>query len=307
MKSLFLSIAVLLMFGAFAQQNPCPACPPVNAAPAKKTVKYKVAAKKPVYTTFAKYGAWSPVQKPALRNIVYQYVDTVNKNAENFFPTTGNVGIGTNAPQSALEIKRNAGDGLSKNFLLQLSNVWSSKGLNEPTIMFSNGDLNPANTSYWTLGARVSGNEVDKEPVAFKIGFKAPNETDEHEFFSIDSYQGRVKIGNVGTNYDGYKLYVEEGILTEKVKVAVKNSEDWFDHVFNEDYRLMPLTDLEKYIGTNKHLPDMPTTNEVMTKGLDLGKNQGLLLKKVEELTLYLIELKKDLEQTKKELAELKK
>ena len=274
----------------------------------KKKVKYKTAttATKPVYIT-KKSTAWVPTQKPALKNVVYQYIDTVNKNAENFFPTTGNAGIGTNAPQAALEIRRNAGDGLSKNFLLQLSNNWASKGLNEPTIMFSNGDLNPASTSYWTLGAKVSGNEVDKNPIAFKIGFKAPNEPDEHEFFSIDSYQGRVKIGNCNANVDGYKLYVEEGIITEKIKVAIKNSEDWYDHVFNADYKLMPLTDLEKYLNDNKHLPDMPTTAEVTTTGLDLGKTQGLLLKKVEELTLYLIELKKDLEKTKKELAELKK
>lgn len=272
----------------------------------KPAVKYKTVKKG--YTSVKKVnGAFYPVAKPPIKNVVYQYIDTTFPNAENHFPVTGNAGIGTNAPQSALEIKRSGGDGKSKNFLFQLSNVWTARGLNEPTIMFSNGDLNPANVSYWTLGARVSGNDVDKDPVAFKIGFKAPNEADEHEFFSIDSYQGRVKIGNVGTNYDGYKLYVEEGILTEKVKVAVKNSEDWFDHVFNAEYRLMPLTELEKYISDNKHLPDMPTTKDVTTTGLDLGKTEGLLLKKVEELTLYLIELKKDFEQTKKELAELKK
>ncbi len=265
--------------------------------------KYRTA-KKPVY--ISKKTTWSAPQKPALRNIVYQYVDTANKNAENFFPSSGNIGIGTNTPYAPLEIKKNAGDGFNKNFLLQLSNTWSPKGLNEPTIMFSNGDVNPGNKSYWTLGARVSGNEVDKEPIAFKIGFKAPNENDEHEYFSIDSYQGRVKIGNVATNFDGYKLYVEEGILTEKVKVAVKNGQDWFDHVFNDDYKLISLTELEQFIAANKHLPDMPTTQEVTTKGLDLGKTEGLLLKKVEELTLYLIELKKDLDQTKKELETLK-
>jgi hypothetical protein len=320
MKSLILSIAVLLTVGVSAQQQtPCPSCPPVlvtvttgpAAAPANRVVRYKT--KKRTYTGYKKPATvsnYAPVYKaPKMvqQTAKNQYVDSANQVAENTFPLIGNAGIGTLSPQSALEIKRNAGDGFSKNFLLQLSNTWSSKGLNEPTIMFSNGDLNPNNISYWTLGARVSGNEMDKNPVAFKIGFKAPNETDEHEFFSIESYQGRVKIGNVGTNYDGYKLYVEEGILTEKVKVAVKNSEDWYDHVFNEDYHLMPLTALEKYIAENKHLPDMPTTKEVTTNGLDLGKTQGLLLKKVEELTLYLIELKKDLEQTKKELAELKK
>lgn len=268
------------------------------------STKYKSATK---YTGPKKSPAVYPVQKPQQKNVVYQYLDTTYPNAENHFPVMGNAGIGTDAPQSALEIKRNAGDGKNKNFLLQLSNIWSGKGLNEPTIMFSNGDLAPNNVSYWTLGARVSGNQIDKEPVAFKIGFKSPNEADEHELFSIDSYQGRVKIGNLNSNVDGYKLFVEEGILTEKVKVAIKDSEDWFDHVFNSDYQLMPLTDLEKYISINKHLPDMPTTKEVLANGIDLGKTSGLLLKKIEELTLYLIEVKKDLEQTKSELARLKK
>ncbi len=268
---------------------------------------YKPPVKKATTTTVKKAYAKYPIQKPSIKNIVYQYIDTTFADAENHFPIKGNIGIGTDAPQAALEIKRNGGNGRYKNFLMQLSNIWTPSGLNEPSIMFSNGDPNPNNVSYWTLGARVSGNNIDKDPAAFKIGFKAPNDVDEHEYFSIDSYQGRVKIGNVNTNVDGYKLYVEEGILTEKVKVAIKNSEDWFDHVFNADYNLMPLTDLEKYLTINKHLPDMPTTNDVMTNGLDLGKMNGLLLKKVEELTLYLIEMRKDLDQTKKELAQIKK
>lgn len=262
----------------------------------------------------AKKTYWKPVfRAPAppaaniipIRNVVYQYIDTANKNAENFFPSTGNIGIGTNTPGAAMEIRRSAGNGDNKNFLLKLSNNWASDGLNEPTIMFSNGDDGEA-SSYWTLGARVSGDNSHTNPQVFKIGYKAPKESEEHEFFSIDSYQGRVKIGSVNTNFDGYKLYVEEGILTEKIKVAVKNTTEWFDHVFNDDYKLMPLTDLEKYIGENKHLPDIPTTKEVMENGVDLGKTNALLLKKVEELTLYLIELKKEIDKTKKEVEDLK-
>lgn len=294
MKRLLTTLAV---FSAVATQAQMPA--QTTATTSRWKAPKKTMWKKPVQ----KVGT---VPASQTRYIVYSYKDTANPNAENFFPSVGNIGIGTRKPMSAMELRRNGGNGNNKNFLLTLSNEWSSDGLNEPTIMFNNGDEGE-NFSYWTVGARVSGDNSHKSPQAFKIGYKASKENEEHEYFSIDSYKGRVKIGNCNTNVDGYKLYVEEGILTEKVKVAVKDSEDWFDHVFNNEYKLMPLTDLEKYIGENKHLPDVPTTSEVLANGIDLGKMNGILLKKVEELTLYLLDLKKDLEQTKKELAELKK
>lgn len=300
MKKLVFILAVIFAIQANSQTYSYQTGQPAEqVAPKTKVVKK-------YYTSVKKSPVLYPVKSLPIRNVVYQYIDTTFPDSENHFPVKGNAGIGTHAPLAALEIKRNAGDGNNKNFLLALSNEWSGGGLNEPTIMFSNGD-NTENFSYWTVGARVSGDNAHKDPQAFKIGFKAPKENEEHEVFSIDSYKGRVKIGYCNSNVDGYKLYVEEGILTEKVKVAVKDSEDWYDHVFNADYKLMPLTDLEKYIDANKHLPDMPTTKEVMANGLDLGKTNGLLLKKVEELTLYLIDLKNDLEKTKKELKELKK
>jgi hypothetical protein len=266
-------------------------------------------AKKPTTTsTTGKTPATFPNTNPPTKNIVYQYIDTAYPNSENHFPVTGNAGIGTNTPQAALEIRRNAGDTKKKNVLLQLSNEWSPNGQNEPSILFSNGDnSSPANVSYWTIGARVSGDKTLNTPQTFKISFKAPGSGFEQEYFSINSYQGKVKIGDVNDLIDGYKLFVEQGILTEKVKVAVKNSEDWFDNVLNKDYQLMPLNSLSKYIQEHQHLPDMPTTSEVMKDGLDLGKMNGLLLKKVEELTLYILDMKKDADETKKQLEELKK
>ncbi len=226
---------------------------------------------------------------------------TKSGNKENMFSPTGFSGIGTLSPTAPLEIKKNGGNSRNKNILLKLSNEWAEKGQNEPSIMFSNGDItNPKNISYWTLGARVSGDNSLKTPQTFKVSFKAGTDPIEKEYFSIDSYEGRVKIGDVNTQIDGYKLYVEQGILTEKVKVAVKTSKDWYDHVFDKEYSLMPLNKLEEFIKTNKHLPGIQTTEQVMAEGLDLGKMNALLLKKIEELTLYTIELKKELDETKK-------
>lgn len=227
-------------------------------------------------------------------------------NRENVFPIAGFVGVGILTPGAPLEIKRGAGNTNKKNFLLKLSNEWAASGQNEPSIMFSNGNTtDPKNVSYWSIGARVSGDNMLKTPQTFKISYKAPTDAAEKEFFSIDSYEGRVRIGDVQTQYDGYKLYVEQGILTEKVKVAVKDSKDWYDNVFDTDYKLISIQKLEKFIHDNKHLPDVPSTSEVMMDGMDLGKMNGILLKKVEELTLYMISLKKELDETKASLQKL--
>ena len=81
---------------------------------------------------------------------------------------------------------------------------------------------------------------------------------------------GQVLIGNTNTP-SGYKLYVESGILTEKVKVAVKNSGNWADYVFDKKYNLLSLKEVERYIKTNKHLPNVPSAEEVVKEGIDMA------------------------------------
>lgn len=109
---------------------------------------------------------------------------------------------------------------------------------------------------------------------------------------------GGVGIGTTCIPVD-YKLAVEGKIGAREVKV---NADSWCDYVFDEDYKLLSLGDLENYIKKNKHLPEIPTTKEVTEKGVLLGEMQTKLLKKVEELTLYTIELKKEIEQLKKQI-----
>ncbi len=119
---------------------------------------------------------------------------------------------------------------------------------------------------------------------------------------------GRLAIGIANDNRpDGYRLYVADGILAEKVKVALKDSDDWADYVFDEDYVLMPLSQVEAFIRQNKHLPGVPSAQQVQQQGIDVAKMDALLLQKIEELTLYMLELKKENEAMRKELDELKK
>ncbi|MBO9660712.1 MAG: hypothetical protein J7527_17960, partial [Chitinophagaceae bacterium] len=117
------------------------------------------------------------------------------------------------------------------------------------------------------------------------------------------SLSGKVGIGT-STIPTGYKLAVAGNIIAEKVKVQLQGQ--WADYVFDKEYKLMPLSALEKFICENKHLPEVPTTAEVEKEGLDLGGNQALLLKKIEELTLHMIEQNKLVQQVVADNAKLK-
>jgi type I site-specific restriction endonuclease len=74
----------------------------------------------------------------------------------------------------------------------------------------------------------------------------------------------------------------------------------WCDYVFENDYQLMPLKDLGKYVTANKHLPKIPTTAEIAKTGVNIGEINVLYLKKIEELILYLIDLHKQVDELKK-------
>lgn len=114
----------------------------------------------------------------------------------------------------------------------------------------------------------------------------------------------RVGIGT--TNIPAaYKLAVADGIITEKVKVAVESSSQWADFVFDEDYQLQDLEEVEAFIQENKHLPNVPSADQVVEEGVNLGEMDATLLRKVEELTLYVIELKKENRELAKKVEEL--
>lgn len=118
---------------------------------------------------------------------------------------------------------------------------------------------------------------------------------------------GKVQIGDVSTP-GSYKLYVQDGILAERFKCALKSDNtNWSDYVFDKNYKLMSLNKLEEYVKKHHHLPNIPSAEEVYKDGYDLGDMDAKLLEKIEELSLYLLELKKENDAVKKELAKLKK
>lgn len=111
--------------------------------------------------------------------------------------------------------------------------------------------------------------------------------------------------GNVGIGTDetyGYKLAVAGNVLCAELKV--KLVDQWPDYVFDQRNSIPSLTEVDHFINEHKHLPDVPSSEEVRENGINVGEMNAILLKKVEELTLYVIALQKEVDQLKEKVAE---
>lgn len=109
-----------------------------------------------------------------------------------------------------------------------------------------------------------------------------------------------VCIGGA-TAATGYKLSVKGKIMCEELKVLLSAS--WPDYVFAKNYDLMPLSDLETYIETENHLPGIPSASEMEAEGgIALGEMQTILVKKIEEANLYILQLNKRIEELESKL-----
>ena len=113
---------------------------------------------------------------------------------------------------------------------------------------------------------------------------------------------GNGNVG-IGTSNPGAKLEVKGKIKAQEVLIAL---DSWKDCVFKSDYPLLPLVSLEQYISENNHLPEVPSENEIVEKGLAAGEMAKIQMQKIEELTLYIIDLNKRMEKLEKENTELK-
>jgi hypothetical protein len=115
-----------------------------------------------------------------------------------------------------------------------------------------------------------------------------------------DSYfnllSGGVGIGTE-TIPSGYKLAINGKAIVESLEVQLEAN--WPDYVFGDNFQLRSLHELEQFINENKHLPDVPSAEEMENSTLDLGKMNIILLQKVEELSLYVIQLQKEVDMLK--------
>ncbi|MDY8136196.1 shufflon system plasmid conjugative transfer pilus tip adhesin PilV [Aquimarina sp. 2201CG5-10] len=113
----------------------------------------------------------------------------------------------------------------------------------------------------------------------------------------IVNQNGNVGIGT-GADTSNYKLAVKGKVLAEELKI--RTYANWPDYVFNHNYKLKTLQEVENHINTNGHLPNIPSAKEIKDNGISVGEMNAKLLEKIEELTLYLIKQQKDIESLKK-------
>ena len=212
----------------------------------------------------------------------------------------GNVGIGLSNPSHNLHVKAsfNPSFGVTNNQSAKLeigvascSNCFSTLAVSRDAVIRTGGT---------NSGKLVIVNGAQKD-IVFGIG----TSTSHSEIMRLLN-GGKVKIGDV-TTPGNYKLYVEDGILTEELTLALKSSGNWADYVFDENYQLMDMQSLEQYISKNKHLPGIPSGSEIYNQGgIALKDITVLQMEKIEELTLYLIEAHKRLIDLENEMADLK-
>ncbi len=199
-----------------------------------------------------------------------------------------NVGLGTNAPTHKLSV-------IGSQFTSGTSQIGQGLGVNSAPSSFSRVVINTGST--FSAALELNGNNNNFNKLIFcnvttpsteimKVYNTTTNTTP--FLFTAD---GKMVIHN-GTQKI-FQLNANGVLQTRTVKVDVYN---WPDYVFDPSYKRLTLNQLEAYINENKHLPNVPTATEAEADGIDLSEMNKVLLQKVEELTLYILEQNKRIE-----------
>lgn len=202
---------------------------------------------------------------------------------------SGNVGIGTATPAYPLDVVGNA----------KVSGVTSTSGL---------ALSNYSNYVGWANQIKFTNSSGLIRHLIFDDNSGSSSATN-GDLVIIPGYYGNanntlridgvVQIGNarpVTSTYTPFALSVNGNIIAKEVQVETS---DWADFVLDKGYKLPALSDIEAYISLNKHLPDVPSECDAIEKGVNLGEMNKVLLQKVEELTLYLIQQQKEIDNLK--------
>lgn len=248
----------------------------------------------------------------------------------NIYYSAGNVGIGTSTPGSKLHVDTyDAGDAITvgalhwtgakyamgihanASFTIKELSVGVDRLIISPTGNVGIGTVTPSSklhidtydaadaltftAIHWTGAKYAMGIHTN---ASFTI-----RDPDTGTDRMLITPGGNVLIAKTSQLNAAYRLDVDGSVRANEVVVNTTGA----DFVFDKDYELRPLEEVEKFVEQNKHLPEIESAKEMEENGLALGKMDMKLLQKIEELTLYLIELKKEMNEMKDENQQLKK
>lgn len=200
-----------------------------------------------------------------------------------FVSTEGKVRIGTGftVPSNALEV-----DGTIVSSELKISNL--ANATPQALIIYPDGLVHA--TSYSTLADNM-GNHTATQNINLD-GNKIVGSSASTNGLFVGT-NGNVRIG-AGSGNPSKALEVNGIVRSKEVLVEITG---WSDFVFEKDYKLMSLAEVEQFVKQHGHLPDVPSANEVEENGIGLGEMNALLLQKIEEMTLHLIEMEKRIQE----------
>lgn len=244
-------------------------------------------------------------------------IPTLFVGAANGINSIGRVGVGTTDPRADFQVGDRVGKitmGSSYGIAGTNGNTYSNAYIGFNVARLANDQWETQNDNGGNGGVVLLGDMGGGFRV---IGLPSTGPTDQtvndqfiadHTKFYVRN-DGRVIIGsetmvNGPRDLPSTKLTVDGTVVCRELFVTQNN---WADSIFLPDYNLMPLDSLEEYVNANGHLPGVPTEQEVKTNGSNLAQTDVVLLTKIEELTLYMLQLQKQNAILQKEVAELKK
>ncbi|KEO71615.1 hypothetical protein [Anditalea andensis] len=203
-----------------------------------------------------------------------------NTIAQNIFPSTGNMGLGTTTPNAQIDIYSH---GTHQTAILGRGN-----DLNFRLVSSQDRTSNAQNAIVGEFG--IDYDVIKNTAIRFHRGWTI---TGGFISFTTNNNNERMRItteGNVGigSTNPSNKLEVNGTVRAKEIKVEANN---WPDYVFDPGYELLDLKTTAAYIEKHRHLPGIPSEQEVRESGIYLGEMNALLLKKIEELTLHIINL----------------
>ncbi|MBS1524885.1 MAG: hypothetical protein JST19_04505 [Bacteroidetes bacterium] len=215
---------------------------------------------------------------------------------------TGNQLVGANSGATGMEAKTITGS--SATGLAVTNSIGTITFSNDTTTLQTVANFFPRGDTRYL---KTSTAAATYQPL---LGYTAANDADvvhltgNENISGTKTFAGAIAIGTTSVP-TGYQFAINGNTIA--TSVTLKAEANWPDYVFDNGYHLRPIDELSRFIAVNHHLPDVPSSEEISKEGENLGEMNATLLKKVEELTMYMIEQQKEIDQLKKKLEDMSK